>query len=700
MLARVPVVDVAVSRLAARPLGVSGIHGLGRAALRTGAPKLLDVLALRASDGFADAATVAVALDATGRWPDACLSRPHDALALATVWAVGDEAVRAQGRARAAYGDILDRVGPGPFADAESSAFLCAQLAHFAGDRREVERLLGILPLSAAERADLRLDLANPYAAGLPADDPAHVRWLALFNERFATAGLAPIAVDPAAEHPFDGLTARGGESVDGPLVTVIVPCFRPDAGLVNSIRSMAAQTYGNLEILLVDDASGPGYAEVVDEALALDSRVEVIRMPVNGGSYLGRNEAIMQARGHFVTTQDSDDWSHPQRIADQVRLLRDNPFAPASRSDAIRALDDLTVSWLGYPSRRRNASSFMVRRSTIETVGVFDTVRKGADSEYHERVERRLGPTLDTSTPLAITRLRGGSLSRSDFRMLWMTPDRALYRASFRAWHDAITPTTPPLRGAEQLRRRAFPASWSFRRNLPGGTAPRTAYDVVALVDLTSPSAWTEEPTRSLLMDRARTTALIFQEDPTSGRPRRPETLAKAMSPVLSGRVDLISASDAAQTDLLVVLTPGLLEMPSLDVPAVRAERIVALLPAPRAGVSLDLLAMREGARAAFGREVSYAAPTPEEAADWSLDLGEAVPSLAELLETVTWPRTGAAPSSGAGEPRRVEDSDAGASATPQDVGAQEAVGHGTPSAHGNPSDASRSSRHSADRR
>ncbi len=636
MRTRRPVVDVAVSRLTARGFAIPGVHGLGRAALRTGAPKLLDVLALRATDGYADAADLADALDATGRWPDACLAHPHEALALATVWAVGDEAVRAPGRARAAYGDILERVGPGPFADAESSAFLCAQLAYFAGDRAEVERLLRVLPLTVAEQADLRLDLANPYAAGRLPGDPAHERWLALFNERFTAAGLAPIAVDPAAEHPFDGLTARGGDTVDGPLVTVIVPCFRPDAGLVNSIRSMAAQTYGNLEILLVDDASGPGYAEVFDEAVALDPRVDVVRMPVNGGSYLGRNEAITRARGHFVTTQDADDWSHPHRIADQVRLLREHPFAPASRSDAIRALDDLSVSWLGYPSRRRNASSFLVRRSTIETVGVFDTVRKGADSEYHERVERRLGPTLDTSTPLAITRLRGGSLSRSDFRMLWMTPDRALYRASFRAWHDAMTPATAPLRGAEQLRRRAFPASWSFQRNLPGAASPRSAYDVVYLVDLTSPSAWTEEPTRSLMMDRSLRSALVFQEDPTSGRPRRPETLPRAMSPVLSGRVDLISASDAATTPLLVVVTPGLLEMPSLDVPAVRAERIVALLPAPRDGVALDLLAMREGARTIFGRDITYAAPTPEEAADWSLDLGEDVPSLADLLSGV----------------------------------------------------------------
>jgi hypothetical protein len=637
MRTRVPVVDVAVSRLAARELPVGGIHGLARAALRTGAPALLDVLALRASNGYADSAALAAVLDSSGRWPDECLRRPQDALALATIWAVGDEAVRAQGRARAAYADVLERVGAAAFADAESAAFLFGQLTFFAGDRAGLVRLLDVLPLSEAERADFRLDLANPFVAGGPSGADARAQWLGLFNERFASAGLAPIAVDAAAEHPFDGLTAAPGPSVDGPLVTIIVPCFRPDAGLVNSITSMGSQSYGNLQILLVDDASGPGFGPIFEEAAAVDSRVEVVRMPANGGSYLGRNEAITRSRGRFITTQDADDWSHPERIAEQVRLLQEQPLAPASRSDAIRALDNLSVSWLGYPSRRRNASSFMVRRSTIETVGMFDTVRKGADSEYHERVERRLGPTVDTSTPLAITRLRGGSLSRSDFRMLWMTPDRALYRASFRAWHDAITPATPPLRGAEQLRRRAFPASWSFRRNLPGGTPPKTAYDVAFLLDLTVPSAWTQEPTRALMMDRSRTTALIFCRGPDLGAPAAARDAAEGDEPGAVGasrsdqRVGHADGGTAGRRHAGVAgdAEPG----PA----AVRARRIAALLPEPRDGVALDLLAMREGARELFGRDVELVAPTAEDAAEWSLDLGEAVADLESLLAQVT---------------------------------------------------------------
>ena len=160
-----------------------------------------------------------------------------------------------------------------------------------------------LLPLRAQDAADLDIDLANPWATHQPPAAPVVDTWSQLFNRRFAAAGLAPVAVDLAATLPFDGLYAATGPGVDGPLVTVIVPSYAPDAGLINSIRSLAAQTYGNLEILLVDDASGPAYSARYDEALALDPRVRLLRMPVNGGSYVGRNEALASARGRFITT-------------------------------------------------------------------------------------------------------------------------------------------------------------------------------------------------------------------------------------------------------------------------------------------------------------------------------------------------------------------------------------------------------------
>lgn len=96
-----------------------------------------------------------------------------------------------------------------------------------------------------------------------------------------------------------------------------------------------------------------------------------------------------MQARGHFVTTQDSDDGRTRSGIPDQVRLLRDNPFAPAGsesqRRDPGAGRSHRLLARASVPPAQCLPPSWS-SCSTIETVGVFYTVRKGADSRSRAR--------------------------------------------------------------------------------------------------------------------------------------------------------------------------------------------------------------------------------------------------------------------------------------------------------------------------
>ena len=619
-----PAAELGLARswLVSRDLTDREIATLGETALRCATPGLRDVLALRATGGGMTADEVGAHLDSHGRWPPGALDRPAAALALACQWAVGGEQIRNQPRARVAFADLLATCGPGVFAQMKRSEQLAVQLPWFAGDFTEARDLMRALPLAPEAAADLETDLANPWATGVEPTPDRVRQWLALFNRRVRDAGLAPVSVAADADNPFDALTAPTGPSVDGPLVTVIMPSYAPDAGLLNSIRSMAAQTYGNLEVLLVDDASGPAYGGLYDEACALDPRVRLVRMARNGGSYLGRNAALAQAKGRYITTQDADDWSHPDRMAHQVALLEANPLAPASRSDAIRALDDLSLQWLGYDSQRRNASSLMLRRSTLAAIGGFDTTRKGADSEMHERLERRLGPTLDTMTPLAITRLRLGSLSRSDFRYQWMSPDRVLYSTSYRAYHRSLTPQTPPLNPAEQVRHRAFPAPRAYQRALPGGATLPERYDVVYLLDLSLPNAL-DGAAGTNLLGRGLRAAMIHQEAAGVGPRRRPMTFGTAIQHALDRRVDLISTVDAVPCELLIVLTPEVLELPSEDRPQVRPQHLAVLATAD-GETQIDQLAVLEGAREVFDLPVEFLVGNLREAEEWQQVTGE----------------------------------------------------------------------------
>ena len=73
--------------------------------------------------------------------------------------------------------------------------------------------------------------------------------------------------------------------------------------------------------------------------------------------------------------------------------------------------------------------------------------MRKGADSEFRERLIRHLGTqVIELSAPLYMTRLSAGSLSRADFRHGWTAPARLSFSSAYRYWHGTSSQLLPPL--------------------------------------------------------------------------------------------------------------------------------------------------------------------------------------------------------------------------------------------------------------
>jgi glycosyltransferase involved in cell wall biosynthesis len=108
------------------------------------------------------------------------------------------------------------------------------------------------------------------------------------------------------------------------PLVSVIVPVFNRAPVIGDAISSLARQTFQDLEIVVVDDGSSDGSAEV---ALRVGGkRVRVVRHDRNLGIPAARNSGIEAARGKFIAWLDSDDVSRLDRLARQVRFLTEHP--------------------------------------------------------------------------------------------------------------------------------------------------------------------------------------------------------------------------------------------------------------------------------------------------------------------------------------------------------------------------------------
>lgn len=108
----------------------------------------------------------------------------------------------------------------------------------------------------------------------------------------------------------------------DTPLLTVIVPVYNILEYLPRCVRSITAQTYRDLEILLVDDGSTDGTGELCDRLAAEDGRIQVYHKE-NGGSSSARNLGLSHAHGDYVGFVDSDDYIEPgmyERLLEGIR--------------------------------------------------------------------------------------------------------------------------------------------------------------------------------------------------------------------------------------------------------------------------------------------------------------------------------------------------------------------------------------------
>ncbi|MGJ9425474.1 glycosyltransferase [Nesterenkonia halotolerans] len=306
---------------------------------------------------------------------------------------------------------------------------------------QDVENLLNRSPsLKKHYYSYLSTDVQNPFVrSGLSRG--AVAEWLAGFNRQFRENDLVPVEVRKGDETPFNRLvsTPVQGPTQPGPMVTVIMTTYNPvREDVIQSARSILEQTWSNLELLVVDDASPAEYDEVLDEISALDDRVRIIKLEANGGTYAARNTGIAQARGEFITGQDADDWSHPQRIETQVNYLRRNPDRPGNQVYTVNMTEDLVRIRRGYQPFIPSAPTLMVRTHILRELGGYLPARKAADNELQGRVNAY--STRDIyriPEPLIFMRILPDSLSRADFRPGWQHPARRAFWSSYRNWHS-----------------------------------------------------------------------------------------------------------------------------------------------------------------------------------------------------------------------------------------------------------------------
>lgn len=99
------------------------------------------------------------------------------------------------------------------------------------------------------------------------------------------------------------------------PLISVVVPVYNVAPYLERCLTSIQMQSWPNLEIIVVDDASTDGGGGICDSYAARDERIEVVHFFANQGLAAARNEGVCRAKGEFLTFVDSDDYVEPELL-------------------------------------------------------------------------------------------------------------------------------------------------------------------------------------------------------------------------------------------------------------------------------------------------------------------------------------------------------------------------------------------------
>ena len=153
------------------------------------------------------------------------------------------------------------------------------------------------------------------------------------------------------------------------PLISIIVPIYQVEKYLEKCINSIIAQTYKNLEIILVDDGSTDSCPAICDRFQAEDSRIKIIHQE-NGGLSHARNVGLEHATGNFIGFVDSDDWIEPNMYEVLMSALQETGADIAVCNRQMETSDSKPVSIDTTSCKRKLYSTEEALRTIIKGEG------------------------------------------------------------------------------------------------------------------------------------------------------------------------------------------------------------------------------------------------------------------------------------------------------------------------------------------
>ncbi|MDQ2094939.1 glycosyltransferase family 2 protein [Rhodalgimonas zhirmunskyi] len=298
------------------------------------------------------------------------------------------------------------------------------------------------------------------------------------------------------------------------PFATIVVPAYNAAVTLSETLESLMAQTFRDMEIVVVDDGSTDKTAQIAQFYVRRDPRIRVVNQ-INRGLAGARNSGIAAARGEVIGFCDADDLWRPEKLATHIAHLKASPEVGLSYSGS--ALIDEDSRLLGHAQRPRlhrvnaahvfkrnpigNGSAPVIRRAVLDAIAwrpatetlrdwVFDeTFRQSEDIECWLRIAL-LTDWIIEGVPGLLTEYRVNSTGLS-----------ANVSAQLASWERMVAklrPAAPSFFARHEATARAYQLRYLARRAISSGDG-ETALDHVTRAFTESRRPLIEEPLRSL---------------------------------------------------------------------------------------------------------------------------------------------------------------------------------------------------------
>lgn len=183
--------------------------------------------------------------------------------------------------------------------------------------------------------------------------------------------------------------------------VSIITPYYNGSKFIEDAVQSVLAQSYGNFEMLIINDASPDNPNDLLHELQARDARIKVYQHEENKGIAAARNTAIKSATGELFALLDQDDMWLPEKLQIQVDEFSKNRevglvFSNYYRTDEsgkIRGQGEKSHKIIGeddektlinlFNKNRITACTVAFRKDCINTLGAFREDIKGGTDDY-----------------------------------------------------------------------------------------------------------------------------------------------------------------------------------------------------------------------------------------------------------------------------------------------------------------------------